>query len=73
MQKFGTDGIRGIYKSTLFEEDAYALGYALSLFGKRLVVARDPRVSGERLKRALALGFSYLGGEVFLKPLPQFV
>ena len=65
MQKFGTDGIRGIYKSTLFEEDAYALGYALSLFGKRLVVARDTRISGERLKRALALGFSYLGGEVF--------
>lgn len=61
--RFGTDGIRGIYGTTLTEETAYRLGAALAEKGK-ILLGRDNRPSSPALARAVACGAAANGGEV---------
>ena len=65
---FGTDGIRGTYGSTIDDGTAYLLGQSLTLLGSDdcpiVVIARDTRVSGEKLASALAAGVYDGGGNV---------
>lgn len=67
---FGTDGIRGIANTELTPELAVGLGRALiqtlreqGVAHPRIVVGRDPRVSGEMLEAALVAGICSAGGE----------
>lgn len=56
---FGTDGVRGVANEGLLPEDAFRLGLAASrVFGGKVVVGRDTRVSGEMLSCALLSGLS---------------
>ena len=55
---FGTSGIRGLYGKKIDEDLAYRLGKAVSefvSFGK-VIIARDPRISGPSLRKALLRG-----------------
>ena len=61
--RFGTDGIRGIFGETLTEETAYRLGSVLGREG-RLLIGRDNRPSSPLLARALACGAASVGCEV---------
>ncbi|MCL2798094.1 MAG: phosphoglucosamine mutase [Firmicutes bacterium] len=65
---FGTDGIRGKYGEKLTPELAFKTGRALAeYFGKGdYFIARDTRVSGPRLERALSCGITDGGGSVVL-------
>lgn len=66
MNFFGTDGIRGTFGSSLTERTAFLLGKSLALLSDCciVVVARDTRLSGERLFRALSQGVYDGGGNV---------
>ena len=73
MLKFGTDGVRGVANTELTPEFALALGRASArvLVGdavtdRRVVIGRDPRISGPMLEAALAAGFASEGVDVAL-------
>ncbi|MDE0803980.1 MAG: phosphoglucosamine mutase [Acidimicrobiales bacterium] len=71
MLKFGTDGVRGVANTELTPELALALGRASArvLVGdgpRRVVIGRDPRISGTMLEAALAAGFASEGVDVAL-------
>lgn len=54
---FGTDGIRGIYGEKITPMLFFGLGLAVAeIFGGTAVVARDTRLSGEELCRAVSDG-----------------
>lgn len=67
---FGTDGIRGVANQDLTPELAYQVGrtggYVLTKHEKhpKVVVGRDPRISGEMLESALVAGLLSIGAEV---------
>ncbi|WP_181350899.1 phosphoglucosamine mutase [Thalassobacillus sp. CUG 92003] len=67
---FGTDGVRGIANKELTPELAFKLGryggYALTKNVQRpkILIGRDPRISGEMLEGALAAGLLSIGAEV---------
>lgn len=63
---FGTDGIRGIYGEYLTDDIAYMTGNFIgySADGGTIVVGRDTRASGERLKNALINGIIDAGSNV---------
>ena len=62
---FGTDGVRGIANKGLLPEDALRLGLSASrVFGGRILVGRDTRLSGEMLARALCAGAASGGADV---------
>ena len=62
---FGTDGVRGVANKGLLPEDALSLGLAASrVFGGRIIIGRDTRLSGEMLSRALSAGAASGGAEV---------
>ncbi|TRM11222.1 phosphoglucosamine mutase [Lentibacillus cibarius] len=67
---FGTDGVRGIANTELTPELAYRLGrfggYALTkgVEKPKILVGRDPRVSGHMLEGALVAGLLSIGAEV---------
>lgn len=67
---FGTDGIRGIANTELTAELAYKLGRAAGyLFTQemakpKVVVGKDPRISGDMLECALMAGLLSIGVEV---------
>jgi phosphoglucosamine mutase len=67
---FGTDGVRGIANKDLTPELAYRLGRAGAHVlaggnaGKRLVVGRDTRISGDMLEAALSAGICSAGVDV---------
>lgn len=73
---FGTDGVRGLANDTLSPHLALQLGAAAaevlaadapnSTEHPRVVLGRDPRVSGEMLEAALAAGISSRGVDVDL-------
>jgi len=65
---FGTDGVRGLAISEITPLDAVALGAASvdALGCDRLLIGRDPRVSGPILEAALASGASARGARVEL-------
>jgi phosphoglucosamine mutase len=67
---FGTDGVRGVANTELTPELAMGLGRALvwtlreqGVARPRVVLGRDPRVSGEMLEAALVAGICSAGGE----------
>jgi phosphoglucosamine mutase len=62
---FGTDGVRGVANKGLLPEDALMLGLAASrVFGGRILIGRDTRLSGDMLARALSAGAASGGAEV---------
>jgi phosphoglucosamine mutase len=62
---FGTDGVRGVANKGLLPEDALRLGLSVSwVFGGRILVGRDTRLSGEMLARALSAGAASGGADV---------
>lgn len=67
---FGTDGIRGIANQELTPELAYKVGrtggYVLTKHAEhpKVVVGRDPRISGEMLESAMVAGLLSIGAEV---------
>ena len=62
---FGTDGVRGVANKGLLPEDALSLGLAVSrVFGGRILIGRDTRLSGEMLARALSAGAASGGANV---------
>lgn len=69
---FGTDGVRGIANAELTPELAYQLGragaYILTENAERpkIVVGRDPRISGHMLQAALVSGMLSIGADVML-------
>lgn len=69
-QLFGTDGVRGEAGTRLTAELALSLGRAATEqaggAGRRVLIIRDTRESGEMLEAALAAGISAAGGEVLL-------
>ncbi|MDD4797809.1 MAG: phosphoglucosamine mutase [Eubacteriales bacterium] len=69
---FGTDGVRGVAGAQLDALLAYELGragaYILSKNARRprILVGRDPRISGQMLEAALTAGICAVGGDVLL-------
>ncbi|HEX6710772.1 MAG TPA: phosphoglucosamine mutase [Rubrobacter sp.] len=62
---FGTDGVRGVANRGLLPEDALSLGLAASrVFGGRILIGRDTRLSGDMLARALSAGAASGGANV---------
>ncbi len=73
MQKlFGTDGVRGVANTELSANLALRLGAASAYVlrgkheGARILVGRDPRISGDVLESALAAGVCSLGVDIYL-------
>lgn len=62
---FGTDGIRGVALKELDAHLAFKCGNALARFGKKIIIARDTRPSGNCIKFALVSGFLSGGGNVY--------
>jgi len=71
---FGTDGVRGLYGGPVINpEFAYRLGFAAGVYAKgktnndacKVVIGRDTRSSGVVLEKALAVGLSDAGCDVF--------
>lgn len=61
---FGTDGIRGVANSDLTCDIAFLLGQAaVSFQGKKVLIARDTRVSGQMFESAIASGVASVGGQ----------
>ena len=75
---FGTDGVRGIANTYPMTSDiALKIGMAAGLFlsngshKKRVVIAKDTRLSGYMLESAMTSGFTSVGMDVFLLgPMP---
>ena len=61
---FGTDGIRGVFGKELDLTLAFKVGHSLSLLGKKFVIGRDTRASGQQLSIAASLGIVSNGGQV---------
>ncbi len=62
---FGTDGIRGIANKSLTPQISYFLGQAVCLFlGKKILLGRDTRKSGDLLGASVAAGIMSMGGDV---------
>ncbi len=68
MERFGTDGIRGEVGADITVDLALRLGHAvgerLGGTGRRVVLGRDPRRSGEMLVAALTAGLTASGTDV---------
>lgn len=69
---FGTDGVRGIANTELSAILALKLGMASAHAlrtkheGARMLIGRDPRISGDVLESAMAAGICSLGVDVYL-------
>lgn len=69
---FGTDGVRGVANTELSANLALRLGAAAAFVlrskheGAKILVGRDPRVSGDVLESALAAGVCALGVDIHL-------
>ena len=60
---FGTDGVRGVANAELSCDLAFKLGLAaVTVYGKKIVVGRDTRLSGQMLENALTAGIMAAGG-----------
>lgn len=65
---FGTDGVRGVANEVLTPLLAFKIGAAAGTklgAGKRVVMGRDPRLSGTMLGAAIGAGFCSVGVDVF--------
>ena len=75
---FGTDGIRGLVnKFPITADVALKIGTAIGVFieannsKRRVVIAKDTRLSGYMLESAMTSGFTSVGMDVFLLgPMP---
>ncbi len=69
---FGTDGVRGVANTELSALLALKLGAASAYVlrnkheGARMLIGRDPRISGDILESAMASGICSLGVDVYL-------
>ncbi|MHB0912401.1 MAG: phosphoglucosamine mutase [Armatimonadota bacterium] len=69
---FGTDGVRGIANTELTAELALRLGAAAAYVlrkkheGAKMLIGRDPRISGDILESAMSAGICSLGVDVHL-------
>lgn len=63
MKIFGTDGVRGIVGNDLNLMDAFKVGKIIGK-GKKILVGKDTRLSGDILLKALTLGVLSVGGEI---------
>ncbi|NLY11649.1 MAG: phosphoglucosamine mutase [Firmicutes bacterium] len=69
---FGTDGVRGVANETLTPELAFKLGRAGAAVltegssRPKVVIGRDPRISGQMLESALISGITSIGADVIL-------
>lgn len=69
---FGTDGVRGIANTELSADLALKLGSAAAYVlrkkheGAKMLIGRDPRISGDILESAMAAGICSLGVDVYL-------
>ncbi|MCL6629058.1 MAG: phosphoglucosamine mutase, partial [Armatimonadetes bacterium] len=69
---FGTDGVRGVANTELSALLALKLGSASAFVlrqkheGAKMLIGRDPRISGDILESAMASGICALGVDVFL-------
>jgi threonine dehydrogenase-like Zn-dependent dehydrogenase len=69
---FGTDGVRGVANSELSALLALKLGSASAYVlrkkhdGAKMLIGRDPRISGDILESAMASGICSLGVDVYL-------
>ena len=60
---FGTDGVRGVANTDLTCPLAFRLGQAAVRFqGKRIIVGKDTRLSGDMLEAAVCAGITSMGG-----------
>ncbi|MCL2771244.1 MAG: phosphoglucosamine mutase [Firmicutes bacterium] len=65
MIKFGTDGIRGVYGEAVTPEVAFMVGNAIAKQNvKKVLVARDTRISGDTLATSVASGLLAGGVDV---------
>src|ERR1700685_79642 len=74
---FGTDGIRGLANGVITPELALTVGQAAGVTFRRayhrhrVVVGKDPRLSGYMIETALVAGFTSVGMDVLLLgPIP---
>ena len=69
---FGTDGVRGVANRDLTADLALRLGSAAARVlltrphGVKVLIGRDPRISGDMLESALAAGFASRGADIIL-------
>lgn len=69
---FGTDGVRGIANTELSADLALRLGSAAAYTlrkkheGAKMLIGRDPRISGDILESAMAAGICSVGVDVYL-------
>lgn len=69
---FGTDGVRGTANTELSPLLALKLGSASALIlrrkhkGAKILIGRDPRISGDILESAMAAGICSMGVDVYL-------
>jgi phosphoglucosamine mutase len=69
---FGTDGVRGIANTELSAELSLKLGAASAFVlrrkheGAKILIGRDPRISGDILESAMASGICSMGVDVHL-------
>lgn len=65
---FGTDGIRGVANDFLSADLALKVGEYLGhkFKGKKLIIGKDTRISGDMLEHALASGAMSKGADVYL-------
>ncbi len=62
---FGTDGVRGVANTELTPELAFKLGEAAALYlGKKLVLGKDTRKSGDMLQASIVAGAMSAGADV---------
>ncbi|GHV13100.1 phosphoglucosamine mutase [Clostridia bacterium] len=67
--KFGTDGIRGKANIDVTPNIAYKIGLAVSHSlsgGKKILIGRDPRISGTMLENAIASGICAGGSDAHI-------
>lgn len=69
MKIFGTDGVRGVANVDLTAEFALRLGASAGIWlkksgGRRVIIGRDPRLSGSMLGSSIASGFCSVGIDV---------
>src|SRR5579883_1709269 len=68
--KFGTDGVRGVANADLSAYFAFRLGRVAGGIitggrpGQRILLGRDPRISGDMLSAALSAGLLSVGVDV---------
>lgn len=63
---FGTDGLRGLYGEEVSPSIAFKCGNSLSRFckGKKVIIGKDPRVTGDILSLSLTNGLMQNGVDV---------